>query len=272
MIIYDVTKPGSFIIGPDEEWMIEVRDIISGLENSFYDATVCLHLFNESKSLVRWVSTTDRERSEYYEASNKFAKELEQKYRSEGKEIDHAEIYFQSSVLAKKEQWGKGNLPRALQHNQPKIHARSFLYSLDMFGKFLQTLFEFLKPHKGIEDAYNEFKNAFPTIIKIRNTIQHMDERSRGLGRGFRGNPPPQLPLREVRNPMISYEGGFDPQRSPRIIITDSLRGDTFGCTIDDGTYQEIDINDASMKTLQKILQKVFLSFHWDGGKSNIPY
>lgn len=102
MIIYDVTKPGSLIIGPDEEWMIEVRDIISGLENSFYDATVCLHLFNESKSLVRWVSTTDRERSEYYEASNKFAKELEQKYRSEGKEIDHAEIYFQSSVLAKK--------------------------------------------------------------------------------------------------------------------------------------------------------------------------
>jgi hypothetical protein len=163
-------------------------------------------------------------------------------------------------VTFKREQWQAGRLPREFEHNQAFMHARSFLYALDLFDKFLNVLKSQPNAPEKIPELHERFGASFPDLRLVRNTVQHMEDRSRGLGAGR--NPKP-LDLRPVDNQLIKAEGGA--------LILNCLNGTKYGNTMSDGHYGEIDVSPESMKSLCSIFQEVLDSFEWKGPKNHLP-
>lgn len=137
---------------------------------------------------------------------------------------------------------------------------RAFLYSLDAFDKFLTVLSCEPEVPDRIADMVKDVATAFPHLRGVRNTAQHLEDRSRGFGAGR--NPAP-LGLKPVENEMISAPGGA--------LILNSLNGSKYGSTMADGHYGEVDVSRESMQQLQRILHATLESFKWRGPKRHAP-
>ena len=77
-----------------------------------------------------------------------------------------------------------------------------------------------------------EFSLLFPDVRGVRNTAQHLEDRSRGLGAGRSPRP---LVLQPVENFLVNAPGGA--------LVLDALIGNRFGCTMADGHYGEVEIS-----------------------------
>jgi hypothetical protein len=107
---------------------------------------------------------------------------------------------------------------------------------------------------------YTRFSIAFPHLRGVRNSSQHMEDRSRGLGAGR--NPKP-LELKPIDNGLIKSEGGA--------LVLNSLNGTKYGNTMADGHYGEVDVSPASMEALNAIFQDILNAFTWKGSKCHLP-
>lgn len=94
----------------------------------------------------------------------------------------------------------------------------------------------------------------------MRNTAQHLEDRSRGLGSG---KSPKPLDLKPIDNNFISAPGG--------VLVLNSLNGSKYGSTMADGHYGEVDVSPESMSHLQEILNNILGSFKWHGSKQHKP-
>jgi len=101
----------------------------------------------------------------------------------------------------------------------------------------------------------------FPDLRRVRNTAQHLEDRSRGLGAGK--NPKP-MTLQPVENRLISApEGG--------VLVLNSLTDNRFGCTMSDGHYGEVEISPQSLQVLCGLLHEVLQCFQWKGPVQHAP-
>lgn len=174
---------------------------------------------------------------------------------------DWDDVHFETEVRFKREQWSNGRIPRAFEHNLPFIYARAFLYALDTFDKFLGVLAKEDNVPSAIKTFQEQIAEAFPDLRGVRNTAQHLEDRSRGFGAGK--NPKP-LELKPITNNFIDAPGGG-------ILMLNCLNGSRYGSTMSDGHYGEIDVSPESMQRLQKIFQGVLNSFTWSGIKQHAP-
>jgi hypothetical protein len=120
------------------------------------------------------------------------------------------------------------------------LHAKSFVYALDATGQLLRVL-------SGLESLPDEarsgcakFESAFGKLRDLRNTLQHIEDRLRGLGR--RGAPLPK-PL----------------------IVLGAFRNGKFGATTADGAYVEVEVSRATLSAACKIIEDLLWSFGWIG-------
>lgn len=259
MYIFEITKPGTWLETDDREWSWEIEGILRNLEGQFYEANLALNMF---------LQTISRDRShsfrEQWEADANRKAEIRREIESQyGKPYDHGnwdEIHFHTEVTFKREQWQAGRMPREFEHNQAFMHARSFLYALDLFDKFLSVLISQPRVPENISELYEKFGASFPDLRGVRNTAQHMEDRSRGLGAGR--NPKP-LDLKPIDNQMIKSEGGA--------LVLNCLNGTKYGNTMADGHYGEVDVSPESMESLRFVFQKILDSFEWKGPKNHLP-
>ena len=259
MYIYEIIQPGTFLEAEDQGDKWELENIIRNLVDQFYDANLALNLFIDSykrghnpPSAEQW-QTDSKRRSE-------IRREVKLKYNNPH---DHAvwhEIHLQTEITFKKEQWQSGKLPRQFEHNQSFIYARAFLYALDSFDKFFGVLKKQSNVPSELEEIYIKFGREFSDLRGVRNSAQHMEDRSRGLGAGI--NPKP-LKLKPIDNGFIKSEGG--------IIALNCLNGTKYGNTMADGHYGEVDVSPQSMEALSVILQDILEAFKWTGGEMHFP-
>ena len=259
MYIFEITKPGTWLDTDDREWSWEIEGILRSLEGQFYEANLELNMFlhaisrdRSNHSCEQWKTDANRRAA--------IRREVEAKY---GNPYDHQnwdEIHFQTEVTFKREQWQQGRMPREFEHNQAFMHARSFLYALDLFDKFLKVLKSQPNVPVKISELYERFGTSFPDLRGVRNAAQHMEDRSRGLGAGR--NPKP-LELKPIDNKMIKAEGGA--------LVLNCLNGTKYGNTMADGHYGEVDVSPESMESLRSILQDILDSFQWKGPKNHLP-
>jgi hypothetical protein len=83
--------------------------------------------------------------------------------------------------------------------------------------------------------------------------VAHVEERVRGEARGEKITAPP------VMNNMIHAPNGG-------IIVTESLNNQHFGGTIEDGTYAEVEVADATTEIARAAVQAVFDALPWRAG------
>jgi hypothetical protein len=152
----------------------------------------------------------------------------------------------------------QGRLPRDYLHQLPYMHARSFLYALDMTGKLLQQLTEMPGLPGSVSQGVEVFGENFPTLKGVRNSIQHLEDRIQGLG--LKDRP---LDLQPIDR------GGFRIDGHP--VVLDNLVGNQFGNTLADGGYGEVEISEASLIAATESVQRVLDSFTWTGPRRVWP-
>jgi hypothetical protein len=257
--VFEIIKPGTWLDYEDRDWSWEIEGILRSLEGQFYEANLALNMFLHSMQRDR----TSHCREQWEAEANRRAeirREVEATYDNP---YDHEvwdDIHLEVEIRFKREQWQAGKLPREFEHNQSFMHARAFLYSLDSFDKFLKVLKSQSGVPSEIEVLHNELGEAFPDLRGVRNTAQHMEDRSRGLGTGR--NPQP-LELKPIDNQLIKAKGGA--------LMLNCLNGTKYGNTMADGHYGEVDVSPDSMAALQSILQRILDSFNWKGSKCHLP-
>lgn len=259
MYIFEIIKPGTWLDSEDQDWIRNIESLLRSLEGQFFEANLALNMFlntiscdQRNISREQWEADSNRK--------SEIRKEIESKYDNPYKYNNWDEIHFQTEVAFKREQWQAGRIPREFEHNQAFMHARAFLYALDSFDKFLKVLKKTENVPVKIEKIHKEFGDSFPDLRGVRNSSQHMEDRSRGLGGGR--NPKP-LELKPVDNQLVKADGGA--------LILNSLNGTKYGNTMADGHYGEVDVSPQSMEVLSSIFQETLDSFQWKGQKSHLP-
>ncbi len=258
MYIFEVVKPGTWLDYTDRDWAWEIEGILRNLESQFYEANLALNMFlncfgmdNQSFSEEQWQKDANRR--------TEIQRTIEQKYVNPYDHSVREEIRFETEMIFKREQWESGKLPRVFQHNQIFMHARAFLYALDSFDKFLNVLKVMNDVPPAIAEIHERFGTSFSDLRGVRNTAQHIEDRSRGLGAGKNK----KLDLKPIDNQLVKADGG--------VLILNCLNGTKYGNTMADGHYGEVDVSLESMGILNSIFQEVLNAFQWKGPKSHLP-
>ncbi|WP_151676389.1 hypothetical protein [Acinetobacter soli] len=262
MFIFEIIIPGTWLDYEDREWAWKIERQLDSLQSQFFEANLALNLFISAQS-----SRASSYSKDAWEADSKRRQEisqiLEEEYTKQGKSYwdNYHEIYLETEIILKREKWQQGIIPREFEHNIVFIYARAFLYALDAFDKFLGVLSREENVPEVISELHKKISDIFPDLRGVRNTAQHLEDRSRGLGAGR--NPKP-LDLKPIENNFISAPNGG-------ALVLNSLNGSRYGSTMADGHYGEVDISPESMSHLQEILNNILGSFKWHGSKQHKP-
>ena len=127
------------------------------------------------------------------------------------------------------------------------MYAKLCVYALDGIGKLLGVLSEDPCLPKSAKDYCRDFENRFGIIRDIRNSLQHLEDRARGLG---------------PKNKKIDTN----------VYVLGGLKDNKFCATIANGSCGEIEISEEMLVTVKEIIQKIINSFTWIGlGGVRIP-
>jgi len=166
-------------------------------------------------------------------------------------------------IEMKRGKWQAGSLPRSYKHRLPFIHAHSFLYAIDGFGKFLEVIASEDGLPQAVCSIRDEFDRALPSLRKIRNSALHIEDRSRGFGTAVQARKKEKMKLQPIKNRMIDAPHGA--------LMLSNLNGNKLGYTIDDGSYQEIEISPLTLNIAKEALQKLIDTFTWNSPSLHRP-
>ncbi len=262
MYIVELQYPGTWLqlAEKDKAWEMEISILIISMETQLTDMALALGFFEEEtrKAAKDFVSKDIRQQ---WEQDTALRAKIENRYREElGTEVfykDYASLIMKIDIEIKREKWQEGFLPRSYEHRLPFIHAHSFLYALDSFGKFLDVIANEEGPPKVVCSIRDGFYSALPSLRKIRNSALHIEDRSRGFGTREQAKKKEKMKLKPINNRLINSAGGA--------LVLSALNGNRLGYTIDDGSYQEIEISPITLNVASEALQKLINSFAWNG-------
>lgn len=120
------------------------------------------------------------------------------------------------------------------------LYARSFVYSLDTIGQLIRVLQGSDQLPPSAREQCQRWLAEFGALRELRNSLQHIEDRLRGLGR--RGTPLPK-PL----------------------VILGAFRNNLFGGTTAEGTYVEVDVSASVLCQARAIIEDLLWSFQWLG-------
>jgi hypothetical protein len=264
MYIVELQYPGTWLQLADDDKGWEIFGLIMSMETQLTDMVLTLSFFEEEirKAASNFVSKDIRQQREQDQAL--WAK-IENQYREElGVEAfnkEYASRIMKIEIEMKRKKWQDGSLPQSYKFRLPFIHAHSFLYALDSFGKFLDVIADIIANEDGLPKVVcsirDGFYTALPSLRKIRNSAQHIENRIRGFGTSGQTKKNEKMKLKPINNRMINAPGGA--------LVLSCLNGNRLGYTIDDGSYQEIEISPITLNVAHEALQKLVNSFAWDG-------
>lgn len=260
MYVFEILTPGTWLESEDRDWAWKIGNLLQSLKSQYFEANLALNLFAAARSIRP--SFAERENWER-DAQRRSAirQEVEQELGGLPGHEHWDEIQIETEVRFKREKWSSGGQPREFEHSLPFIYARAFLYALDSFDKFLGVLSGEEGVPAIVSELHSQIGEAFPDLRGVRNTAQHLEDRSRALGAGKKPKP---LDLKPVENNMVSSPNGG-------VLILNSLNGSKYGSTMADGHYGEVDVSPESMERLQNILQHTLEAFDWHGPKQHGP-
>lgn len=262
MIIFEIVTPGTRIAHENRDWAWKIEGQLEGLKLQFVQANIALNLFNSAQSIP--ISRPDIE--DIVQSMQRQAEirvDVEQEYANSTSCEKRDDIHYEANVRFKREKWLSGEIPREFEQEQSLVYAKAFLYALDGFDKFLDVLAKEENIPESVKNLHAEVTQLFPHLRGVRNTAQHLEDRSRGLGARQRGRPPQPLDLKPINHEHINAPRGA--------LILSSLIGSKFGSTMADGHFGEIDVSVESMVKLQTLLEGTLNSFEWRGPKQHFP-
>lgn len=121
------------------------------------------------------------------------------------------------------------------------IHAKSFVYALDAATQIVRVLEKQEQLPTRASDHCKKFLDQFGELHELRNSLQHIEDRLRGIGRG-----------RSQISSHLLVIGGF-------------RNNNYFGATTSDGRYMEIEISHSVLLQAYSIIEDLIWCFDWLG-------
>lgn len=234
----------------DEEVGRDVEALCSVLEAGLFDAFLSLTMFQD-------IIAADQNRLPLSEQWN-LDRSDERRHREEVLEGQAPEDQLDGDAFGRayhevgrrviRERWADGELPGGLRHRLLFLHARAFVTSLAAVGRALSALstLETGTPQADLRRVHSQFEGAMPDLRPVRDSIEHAEDRMRGLDR------------RGERMDLTVLGGG-------------SLFEDrTYGCTVDGGAHAEIEICEETLEVARAAVQAAFDALPWRPGPRRI--
>lgn len=242
MHIAEIIYPGTWLELPDRDLAFELEGMLRSLEDRVAEAAISLTMFESSASSnIDVRSEWERDRNIRQAVDDQLRAEAGEAYF---REYDRYRLDSERLVLRRKAELDI--TPRSYTHKVSFIHAHSFVYAVDSFGRFLDEICDYEDMPQQVLAAQVEFNEKLPMVRKIRNSAMHLEDRSRRYAsasdkrKGKRMNVQGFLGLSNLENNFLCY-------------------------TIDDGTYQKISVSQETLQVLVDAINKVLAAFPWRG-------
>jgi len=255
---FELRVPGTWLVGCDNAWGIQTQ--LSAIESVFAEAVMAWVLFEQTRTADAAVS-----HRRVWEQDHQRRAELSQAIRVSAVDGGFDPIRWdaereQVDVQLLREKWRAGVIPRQLQHQAVFIHAKAFLHAVDMVGKLLRRLASAGGVPTSVREVIDAFETSFPTLRHVRDSVQHFEDRSRGVDR--KGHP---LDLKPIDNELIhAPQGG--------VLALNNLIGNRFGATMADGRYGEIEVSGRTAASVRDLVEALYARFTWRGPGRVLPY
>lgn len=242
MYIAEIVYPGTWLDLSDRDVSFELEGMLRNLEDRAAEAAIGLTMFEESHN-------RRPDPHQEWEIDAQIRQEIDNQLRIESGEqyyqnFDACRLEAEHRSLKRKAELGI--IPRAYSHKIPFIHAHSFVYAVDSFGKFLDELCDYDVIPEAVNSIRDEFNARLPMVRKIRNSALHLEDRSR------------------------RYASVQDKKKGKRMEVDgflglSNLEGNHLCYTIDDGSYQKIAISHETLNVMIETLNKVLNAMPWKG-------
>lgn len=264
MYIASIEYPGTWIKFENDNKGFELNNLLSSMETHINDMAITLTMFEGSRQNINH----NRDPQSEWEKDRKLRMDAEIEYKNsleQGTDIYQNYDYHRNQIdkYVREIKLKKGVIPKSYQHRFSFIHAHSFMSSADSFSKFLNVLFS-ESENTEIKKLIDEFNERMPALRQVRNSAQHSEDRSRGYGKPADIRKNKKMALQPIDNNFIKSEGG--------VLALSCLNGNRLGYTIDDGSYQEVEISIHTLAYMTEVFQKAVNSFDWHGPIQLKPY
>lgn len=122
----------------------------------------------------------------------------------------------------------------------PHLYARCFVYALDAVGQLIRVLLRYDQLPLSARTHCERYLSEFGALRDLRNSLQHIEDRLRGLG-------PHRAPLPKP------------------LVVLGAFRNNHFGGTTADGTYVEVEMSSSPLLHARAIVEDLLWSFAWLG-------
>lgn len=256
MQILEIDIPGSWLDDADKEWAFGAQRKVDYLCNQFYAALAAYNLFRflpypQVEPVPDVNSAINRQQRK---------REIEREVRDDWGLPQHD--YSDAVILEierryKKERWALGFCPGGIVRHFAGIHARAFVYALDLFRRQLKSLAADSKLSAAFTQALQDFDAAFPELESVRDSAHHQDERSAGLA------------YRKAINLQPVNEAGID--ASNGVLVPEYVSNDAYRITTAAGTLGTVNIDDNAVDELHALLCRALRSLSWTGPSRHLP-
>lgn len=242
MYIAEIFRPGTWLDLPDQEILFEVDGMLRGMEDRVAEAAIALTMF-ESVHLSRGDPSAELERDAaiHREVDDLLRLEVGELYYCD---FERVRVECERRVLRRKAELGI--VPRTYSHKIPFIHAHTFVYAVDSFGKFLDELCEYEVLPSALKEIRDDFNARLPMVRKIRNSALHIEDRSRRYAS-----------IGDKKKGKKMQVDGF--------LGLSNLEGNQLCYTIDDGSYQKVAVSPETLGVLVEVANNVLGVFPWKG-------
>ncbi len=247
---------GTWLEGLGEDVQHEAEGLCHVLTSAITDAALSLLMFEAAACRSR--EGLDRQTWEQErEAERAREEELAAQEPPPSDPAEYAawrmKLYEQAKRDVVRAKFAAGQLPREYRHRLPFLHARTFLTSLAQINRALIALAELDigGSQQKIDAARVSFEAAIPGLKNVRDSIEHAEDRMRGMNRKRQ-----KMTLAPITNSAIHAPGGG-------VLVGDMLNGRHFGCTTEDGSYQEVEVSDQTLEAARVAVQDVLDALPW---------
>jgi hypothetical protein len=222
--------------------------MLSSLEDRVAEAAIALTMFETSShALSDPLGEWERDVQIRGEIEDQLLREVGELYFR-----DFFRFRVEGARRALKRMAELGIAPRSYSRKIPFIHAHSFVYAVDSFGKFLDEPCDYDVIPDPVRKIRDEFVDRLPMVRKIRNSALHIEDRSR------------------------RYASVQDKKKGKRMEVNgflglSNLEGNQLCYTIDDGSYQRIAVTSETLGILVETINRVLSALPWRGPAHVVP-
>lgn len=249
----------------DEEAARNLQLLTHPVTDGVFDAVLSLAMYEQASARLhaghghdQWERDRERERAREQELAAEDPREFGAPDCFEW--MDRLREQARRDIV--REKWETGELPDHFRHRLPFLHAQMFVSSLAQVRRTLRVMADTAPQIAELASVCDNLDAAVPSLKAVRDSVEHVEDRIRGLDR----NRQPLI-LAPVTNSAIHAPNGG-------ALIGGMLNNNSFGWTVNHGTYQEVEVSDATVEAARVVVQRALDTLPWKpfGYPTYLPY